>query len=464
MNKENKILNLSFFIFLFLGIFSKNFILFLIFYLFFASIIIAISNMTNKNKQIPNIETNIIPKCPTCGTNSQVTDNFCRNCGTSFIKSNTILQPKIAVNQSNFDPIFAMDEEKMIEEFIERQLIKAGINKNANLFPEEILKRKQILNAIFSVLVFAFVFLIFFHLPLYFYVIGFLILYIFYRKNKKFDIVKYIKKEIKARPNEKITNIIMNIKTNLIVDNTKNMFLISFCLSIIIPLLIFWNPKILYEKVDNGYAVRFYTFGVTNFTTATIPKTHNGEKIVSMRGNVFSNMYFLKTVTLPDSITEIRGQAFKNDKSLTTINIPKNLEYLGGGAFYNCSSLVSIELPNSVTFIGGEAFYNAESLESIKLSNKITEIRGNTFENCSSLKNIIIPSSVIRIGGHAFYGCSSLSSVTLYENSRLNEIGSSAFRNCPELYEITVPIGTYINERAFKESPTTIKTFKKIYK
>jgi hypothetical protein len=81
--------------------------------------------------------------------------------------------------------------------------------------------------------------------------------------------------------------------------------------------------------MDGGYGVRYYAFGLTNFISATIPEEHNGKPVISLRGNTFSNMFFLKEVKLPDTITEIRGQAFKNCISLKSVNIPKNLEYLG---------------------------------------------------------------------------------------------------------------------------------------
>lgn len=251
----------------------------------------------------------------------------------------------------------------------------------------------------------------------------------------------------------------MNTKSQLVENNTKYITLSGMFLALIIPLIIFMNPRVFYEKMDNGYAVRFYTFGLTNFKTVTIPSTYKGENVVALRGNTFSNMPFLEEVTLPDTITEIRGRAFKNDKKLTKINIPKNLEYLGGGAFYNCTSLKTIELPDTLTYMGGETFYNATSLESIKLSNNLTEIRGNTFEECRSLESITIPDSVTRIGGHAFYGNTSLKTVTLTENSKLKKIGSSAFRMCLNLDEITLPKETSVNSRAFKESPTVVKRF-----
>jgi len=142
----------------------------------------------------------------------------------------------------------------------------------------------------------------------------------------------------------------------------------------------------------------------------------------------------------------------------STVASPKP-DFLSSGIYSPTSSL---EIPETVTHIGGETFYNASKLKSINLPNNITEIRGSTFENCRSLKSVNIPDSVTRIGGHAFHGCSSLSQVTLTENSLLTEIGSSAFRDCDNLYEITIPNGVYINERAFKESPTRIKKFGEI--
>lgn len=298
--------------------------------------------------------------------------------------------------------------------------------------------------------------MIFFHFPMLTYIIGLIILVIFNKKTKNYDLMEYLTKEIKSRPSEKISNIVMNTKENLVADNQKTLRIAGTVAAIFIPMLIFMNPHIMYEKTTDGYSVRFYTFGLTNMTTATIPSTHNGENVVSLRGNTFSNMHFLTDVTLPDTIKEIRGQAFKNDASLESVNIPKNLEYLGGGAFYNCSSLKSIELPDTLTFLGGESFKGASSLESIRLSNNLSEIRGNTFEECTSLKSIIIPDNVTRIGGHAFYGDGSLSEVSISENSKLSEIGSSAFRQCSSLYTITIPRNTYVNDRAFKESPTQI--------
>ena len=429
-------------------------------------------NNTN-NINISPMNTNQINgielKCAKCNSVLKITDKFCQSCGTPFDQNNVVVSEnnnssipipqKEKIIPSNFDSIYSLSEGMMIEEFIKKELVKAGIDNSMKLVPNDILKRKNILNTIFSVLVFVYISLIFFHFPIYTYVFGLIILFIFYKITRKYNLIKYLTKQIKERPGEKISNIVMNVKNTFVNDNSKNIFIVSILVAIFLPLIIFFTPKIIYEKTNGGYAVRYYMYGLTNFKSASIPEMHNNEPVVSLRGNTFSNMPFLESVILPNTIVEIRGQAFKNCYKLKEINIPKKLEYLGGGSFYNAKSIKNIELPDTLTYLGGESFYGANSLEYVKLSNNLTEIRGDSFEYCTSLKKITIPDNVTRIGGHAFYGDSNLSEVQLTSNSKLNEIGSSAFRQCSSLYSITIPRTTYVNERAFKESPTNIQYF-----
>lgn len=212
-----------------------------------------------------------------------------------------------------------------------------------------------------------------------------------------------------------------------------------------------------------------------NLKKIEIPST-----VEEIRGSAFENCTNLTDVVLHEGLKEIRASAFKNNVNLVNIDLPNSLEYLGASAFSYCSSLTEITIPKNVieingqTFeyctslrtvnlhddiisIHGEVFIGDYSLVNITLPSKITEIRGNTFEGCSSLTSIIIPEGVTRIGGHAFYGCTSLSYVSI--PSTITEIGSSAFRRCYSLQSVRVPYGAVINERAFKESPTSIQRY-----
>lgn len=421
-------------------------------------IIVAILNSLNVRLNIGSLSNKITIKCDICGTIASIDDSFCTNCGTRLNNPYAEASKKVPVSPRMYDTMYSKNEEILLEKFLDNELKKADLDSKTTLIPAPVLKRKNILNILFSILLFVYVSLIFFHFPIYTYIIGAIILLIFTKKNKVCDLKTYLKKEIKSRPSEKISNIIMKTKDSL-CEEQKSKQMVLNVIAILASLIIFINPRIMYESNDSGYSVRFYTFGVLNFTKAEIPSTYKGKDVTSLRGNTFSNMPFLKEVKLPDTITEIRGQAFKNDKKLTKVNIPSYLEYLGGGTFYNCKSIKSIELPDTLTYLGGESFYNAKSLREIKLSENLTEIRGNTFENCRSLKSITIPDKVTRIGGHAFYGNSSLEEVIISENSELKEIGSSAFRLCSNLKSITIPPNVNVNGRAFKESPTKVNVF-----
>lgn len=397
-------------------------------------------------------------KCLKCGSIIRSGAKFCTNCGNQVATSLNNIN-KLIVKPSDFPLIYNNSDDSILEYFLSLELKKAGIDEKTSLIPENLLKRKNVFNIIFSILLFIYISLIFFHFPIYTYIIGAILLIIFYFKTNKYNFMEFLKKEVKARPSEKFSNIVMSTKLLLVEDTSKKTKPLMIISAIAISCLVFLTPHVMYEKMENGYAVRFYTFGLTNYKTAEIPSTYRGENVVSLRGNTFSNMPYLEKITLPDTIVEIRGQAFKNCKKLRELNIPKKLEYLGGGAFYNAISLESIELPDTLTYMGGETFYNAYSLKSVRLSENLSEIRGDSFEYCYALTSITIPDSVTRIGGHAFYGDSNLSEVNISENSSLKEIGSSAFRLCDNLYEIYIPSGTEVNERAFKESPTEVKRY-----
>ncbi len=239
----------------------------------------------------------------------------------------------------------------------------------------------------------------------------------------------------------------------------------------------FKNSNIEVINLPNGLeSIKTKAFlNAKNLKKIDIPST-----VREIRGSAFENCTNLTTVNLHEGLKEIRGSAFKKNVNLVDINLPNSLEYLGASAFSNCSSLVEITIPKNVTEINGQTFENCTSLKTVNLHDdiisihgevfigdsslvnitlpsKITEVRGNTFEGCSSLKSIVIPEGVTRIGGHAFYGCTSLSYVSI--PSTVNEIGSSAFRQCYSLYDVRIPYGAVINERAFKESPTSIQRY-----
>ncbi len=416
--------------------------------------------------------------CPKCGKNVQDLESIIPMNGveTPVIEGDPNTNPQLLLrplpkveapppivyaNPADYNSIYALDEKEMLIKVINDEFDKCGFKMERGFVPKKVHTRKKISYLILALLLFLFVNLIFFHLDKFIYIGLFAIIVVLIVVICRFNVNSYLIKEIKSRPSEKISNIVIGITNDFVKDRSLGILIVGILISLLLPCLLFYKPRQFYELNPdrNSYSLRFYTLGITGNEKAVIPDTYNGKLITGIRGNVFMDLPSLKEVVLPDRITEIRGAAFKNDTSLTTINLPENLEYIGGSAFYNCTSLESIYIPTKVTYIGGEAFSHNTSLKEVVLPEGLQEIRGNTFEYCSSLESINIPNSVTRIGGHAFYGNHRLSKVDIKVGSKLEEIGSSAFRQCYNLASIYIPSRTIVNERAFKESPTIIKRY-----
>ena len=133
------------------------------------------------------------------------------------------LSEKRIVHAEDFDPLFAMSEEDCVEGFIKREMQRAGITEEQNLIPEDMLHRKNILNAVLAVLLFVYISLFFFHFPMKTYVIGLLILVVYAFLTSRYQLIKYLKKEIRSRSQEKISNIVMNVKASMVPDYSKKL-------------------------------------------------------------------------------------------------------------------------------------------------------------------------------------------------------------------------------------------------
>ena len=384
----------------------------------------------------------LIIKCLKCGNRITVNNKYCEACGADVQGNNVKVEKKdsseLALQLKSFDNMYAKSEEELIKLIITNECKSLGLDPKSKLIPRSEKVRYIILDIIFCILLFLFIGLIFYHVSIRIYAIGILILILFFIKKNKFDLYNYLYKEVKARPNENIDNIIGALKENLVPKEEIVTRILLPILVVLISLIIFKDPIILYEPLEDGYAVRFYFTGWSSLTHATIPEEHNGKKVISLRGNAFSNMPLLNEVYLPDSIYEIRGEAFKNDFLLKKVHLPANLKYLGGESFYHCIKLEEVNFTYEMP---------------------LEEIKGNTFEECTSLKKIVIPDSVTRIGGHAFHGDDSLSEVSISENSSLTQIGSSAFRECTSLKEIILPIYATYESNSFKGSYTKISKY-----
>ena len=384
-------------------------------------------NNTNSNS---NINSNLTPEngkkiCTKCNLEFPINANNCSNCGglltlvntSNVVSNNNTLSSNAAagtpVNKNDYNPIFfSFSKDQLIMSFIEKELSKDSTNSSKTLSSVEL--RKTIMTFIYSVLIFLFIVIyVSYHTNIFILLLLFIVLTIIYLVLVLgYGVKKYLVKEVTSRPDEKIEYVVQSTMSSA----TNNKFtyvlirLIILIAFISIPIYLFREPHLIYE-MDNdngGYAVRYYTLGILKpDTELEIPSKYNNKPVVSIRGDVFENVYTLEKVTLPDTIVEIRG-----------------------GAFQGCSSLEEINLPP-----------------------KIKEVKGSTFENCYNLTSINIPEGVTRIGGSAFRQCSNLREVVIPKT--VTEIGSSAFRGTA-LSKVCISNTAYVNERAFKETSAFI--------
>ena len=169
-------------------------------------------NVINSSKTTIQIKTeNLV--CQNCGHVGKLGDKFCTSCGTT-LKTETVTMSSNDNKSSYADPLdyeedMTLTLEGYIQKHVNKELEKAGIDLKSKLIPSQSLKRQNILVAIFSVLLCFYISLIFFHFPIYTYIIGLVILFFCNKKRRKYNLNVALEKEIKERPNEKMKNIIL---------------------------------------------------------------------------------------------------------------------------------------------------------------------------------------------------------------------------------------------------------------
>ena len=198
-----------------------------------------------------------------------------------------------------------------------------------------------------------------------------------------------------------------------------------------IPMIIPSSEGLEYKLNKDGKS--YSVIGIGDFTAdhLVIPDTYEGKPVTTIGQSAFSKCEFIKSVTIPDSITGmgmwafsscyaletviigngltmIPTYAFSRCKSLVNLSIGNNVWSIGQVAFELCTSLVNLHIPDSVTTINDASFYMCTSLENVTLGNKVKYIDSRAFYECTSLTTINIPNSVTSVGINAFYGCKSL--------------------------------------------------------
>ena len=135
----------------------------------------------------------------------------------------------------------------------------------------------------------------------------------------------------------------------------------------------------------------------------------------------FSDVHYLTSIKLPDSVTHIGSYAFSDCGNLKSITFPDKLESIGDNAFYFCR-FEKLTVPGSVKTIGKQAFFMCK-IENLTIGNGVKKIESHAFD-WSNLKSVKIPDSVTSIENEAFLNCG-LESVFIPKS--VKSIGAMAF-------------------------------------
>lgn len=240
---------------------------------------------------------------------------------------------------------------------------------------------------------------------------------------------------------------------------------IRFTLLILIALAV--STKALaydFEKDNLAYSVLSYADrtlileGVADYTAANdaeyvIPEEleYAGvmwtvRKVAESAFNNYNN--FIKSISLPSTITEIGKQAFYNCQKLEHLILPSNIEEIPDQMCFGCTKLQEISLPSTLKVIGFSAFQRCNSLTEVVVPESVTEIGAIAFAGCESLIKLTLPDNFVEFPSNLVNGCVSLKTINI--PSRIKIIGARAFENCKNLTHIVIPDSVLsIEHRAF---------------
>lgn len=252
-----------------------------------------------------------------------------------------------------------------------------------------------------------------------------------------------------------------------------------------------------FELINNDTAYRVSKGTITSFDIV-IPATYSGKPVTeigSFGGIIMitpgfdSNAFYIRKITIPNSITSIIAGAFINCNGMTMIMqgttppaitsdtfratnsqiiiVPAaglsayknawnaysnkiyseanvvNGEFLIADTSISTNALIryfgnadKVTIPNGVKITGDNAFDKNRDLSAVTIPDSMIYFGYASFSDCINLKSITIPDTVM-VGDYAFSG-SGLISITLPKSTI---IGNGVFNNCKNLTSVIMPTG-----------------------
>lgn len=173
------------------------------------------------------------------------------------------------------------------------------------------------------------------------------------------------------------------------------------------------QPKMLtHEFITYRLNYSNHTAQVTGISFPTFIKINLPEKIETPTGEEFT-------------VTSISDEAFYQSSFIKSVTIPNSISYIGERAFSECSNLESVIINGAGQSIKDYAFSDCENLKSVEIGDMVKSIGRCAFSDCIALNSVKIGHGVKTIGDYAFYGDSNIKTLVLGKS--LQYIGFRCF-------------------------------------
>lgn len=212
------------------------------------------------------------------------------------------------------------------------------------------------------------------------------------------------------------------------------------------------------------------------------PVSPDGDKVVAILHDAFSEDVFIRSIRLPTSVVDIGDRAFYCT-ALHSAYLSDNVMRIGRLAFFGCDQLAKIDLPKELKIIESCAFTSCDSLSEIVIPEGVLELQMSAFSHCNGITKLHIPASVEMIGDNVV-SVRNLTEVTVdpqnknyrvennclvsndgllivgYGNCKITSgvkiIGDSAFAGNTQISRLAIPAGVLeIRDLAFDCSSIT---------
>ncbi len=169
-------------------------------------------------------------------------------------------------------------------------------------------------------------------------------------------------KKMASMPQADMENVMMSDIDRMVSGKVNNMLRISIlAVFLAVFVALFWSPRMIFEKGNSGYSLRYYSAAFRPAERVVIPDTWNGEPVTEIRGNVFQGLNSIYSVVLPDHLVTIRAHAFRSCSNLRNVTFPSTIESIGSSAFRDCTSLRKVTLPSGCS-VNERAFKNSNTI------------------------------------------------------------------------------------------------------